>query len=107
MQKKWEQVFTDGTSRRQIALQNLVIGLLDDNVLKPLILSSSIISEDETSENQAKEILLKVKSCGERLDQWASVLQREFPYSKDKIPSSKEMNICKFLYLLLFRFNTR
>ncbi len=52
---------TDGTSRRQIALQNLVIGLLDGNVLKPLILSSSIISEDETSENQVKAIMLKAK----------------------------------------------
>ena len=59
---KWEQVFTDGTSRRQISLQNLVIGLLDDNVLKPLILSSSIIPEDETSENQVNAIMLKVRN---------------------------------------------
>ena len=58
---KWEQVFTDGTSRRQISLQNLVIALLDDEIMKPLILSSSIISEDETSENQVKAILAKVR----------------------------------------------
>ena len=58
---KWEQVFTDGTSQRQIALQNLVIALLEDNILKPLILSSSIIPEDETSEKQANAIMLKVR----------------------------------------------
>ena len=58
---KWEQAFTDGTSRRQISLQNLVIALLDDETMKPLILSSSIISEDETSENQVNAILSKVR----------------------------------------------
>ena len=58
--EKWEQVFTDGTSRRQIALQNLVVGLLNDGVMKPLILSSAIISENETSEKQVEAIILKV-----------------------------------------------
>ena len=56
-----EQVFTNGTSQRQITLQNLVISLLDDDMFKQLILSCSIIPEDETSENQVNAIMLKVR----------------------------------------------
>ena len=40
----WDQAFTDGTSRRRISLYNLVIALLDDDIMKPLILSCSTIS---------------------------------------------------------------
>ena len=93
--EKWDQLFTDGTSRRQIALQNLVVGLLDDEVMKPLILSSSIISENETSEKQVEAIISKLKTSGERLDQWATVLQREYPDSTYKIPNGKELHIGK------------
>ena len=28
--EKWGQLFTDGTTRRQIAFQNLVVGLMDE-----------------------------------------------------------------------------
>ena len=39
----WQQLFTDGTSRRQVALQNLIISITENNELRPLILSSAII----------------------------------------------------------------
>ena len=73
----------------------MVVGLLDDEVMKPLILSSSIISENETSEKQVEAIISKLKTSGERLDQWATVLQREYPDSTYKIPNGKELHIGK------------
>ena len=53
----WHQLFTDGTTRRQIAFQNLVIALMEDGKLDPVIVSSCMILEDETSETQVKSIV--------------------------------------------------
>ena len=53
----WHQLFTDGTSRRQIAFQNLVIALMEDGKLDPVIVSSCMVLEDETSEKQVKSIV--------------------------------------------------
>ena len=52
----WHQLFTDGTTRRQIAFQNLVIALMEDGDLDPVIVSSCMILEDETSETHVKSI---------------------------------------------------
>jgi len=53
----WHQAFTDGTTRRQIAFQNLVIALLEDGNLDPVIVSSSMYVENETSERCVQSIL--------------------------------------------------
>ena len=55
--KTWHQMFTDGTSRRQIAFQNLVIALMEDGKLDPVIVSSCMVLENETSEMQVKSIV--------------------------------------------------
>lgn len=60
----WHQLFTDGTTRRQIAFQNLVIGLMEDGKLDPVIVSSCMILEDETSETQVQSIVDMVSSFG-------------------------------------------
>ena len=57
----WRQFFTDGTTRRQIAFQNLVIALREDGKLDPVIVSSCMILEDETSETQVKSIVDMVR----------------------------------------------
>ena len=31
---KWEQLFTDGTSRRQVAFQNLIVSIEEDDLFK-------------------------------------------------------------------------
>ena len=54
--ESWHQLFTDGTSRRQIAFQNLVIALMENGKLDPVIVSSCMVLDDETSENQVKSI---------------------------------------------------
>ena len=53
----WQLLFTDGTSRRQVALQNLIISITENYELRPLILSSAIILEGGSSEQQQNAIL--------------------------------------------------
>ena len=59
----WHQMFTDGTTRRQTAFQDLIIALMEDDVLDPVIVSSCIILENETSEGQLNAILTQVRTC--------------------------------------------
>ena len=48
--ESWGQIFTDTTSIRQCAFQALVVGLMDeDGFLDPVIVSSCIFLENETS----------------------------------------------------------
>ena len=58
--RTWLQLFTDGTTRRQIAFQNLVIGLMYGEVFDSVIASSCIFLEDETSVKQVEAIEKKV-----------------------------------------------
>lgn len=56
----WHQLFTDGTSRRQIAFQNLVIGLMEGDEFDSVIASLCIFSENETAAKQVEGINSKV-----------------------------------------------
>ena len=62
----WKQLFFDGTTRRQKSFTALIIGLLDEDgedgnsSIDPVVVSSCIFTEDETSENQAQGIIDKV-----------------------------------------------
>ena len=53
----WRQLFTDGTARRQIAFQNLVIAVMEQGKLEPVLVSSCMVLESETSDNQVKSIM--------------------------------------------------
>ena len=55
----WHQVFTDGTTRRQIAFQNLVIALMEEEggKLVPVIVSSCMYVENETSKRCVQSII--------------------------------------------------
>jgi hypothetical protein len=57
--KKWGQLHTDGTGRRQIAMQDLSFSIQNDKdgLFEPLLLTSSIIPKDECSETVAEAIL--------------------------------------------------
>ena len=68
--KDWAQLFTDGTSRRKVALQNLIVSVVESEEIKPLILSSVIILEGETSEHQQEAILNMINKGVERLKRW-------------------------------------
>jgi hypothetical protein len=56
----WHQLFTDDTTRRQIAFQNLVIGLMEGEEFDSVIASSCIFLEDETAVKQVEAIKSKV-----------------------------------------------
>ena len=53
----YEQLFTDGTSRRQTAIQNAVVGILTEGGFKMVTLSSGILAENETSEYLVSSML--------------------------------------------------
>ena len=57
----WDQLWTDATTRRQIPFTALIIGVLGNNEkIDPIVVSSCIFLEDETSETQADGIVNKV-----------------------------------------------
>ena len=61
--KTWHQAFTDGTTRRQIAFQNLVIALMENGELDPVIVSSCMFVENETAEKCVLSIKETVSYC--------------------------------------------
>ena len=56
----WYQLFICGTSRRQIAFQNLVIGIMEGDTFDSVIASSCVFLENESEEKQVKAIKSKV-----------------------------------------------
>ena len=61
--ERYYQGFTDGTSKKQIAFQNLVVSVMgDDNKFVPIILSSCMILEDESSDTNLRNIIDQVRS---------------------------------------------
>ena len=62
--ESWEQLFTDGTSWRQVSFQNIIIGLLtnETETLDPLYVSSCIFTENETSKKQVEGIIERVRN---------------------------------------------
>ena len=48
--KDWQQLFADRISRRQTVIQNLIVTIKEDNVLKNIVLSSSIVPVGGLSE---------------------------------------------------------
>ena len=60
MNATWKQLCTNGTTRRQIGFQLLVIGLLTEKGFESVIASSCIFMDDETSNMQVKGIEDKV-----------------------------------------------
>ena len=57
----WHQIFADSTSCRQCAVQALVVGLMDeDMLLDPVIVSSCIFLENETSQTKFDTIVDQV-----------------------------------------------
>ena len=96
--KKWKQLFTDGTSRQQTAYTNLAISIEEDDeeMLTPLLLSSSIYATDETAETVVLAIENTVKEKGELLDKWigmhCTLFGEDYPHS---IPPGTSLHLSK------------
>ena len=80
----YEQLFSDGTSRRQTSIQNVIIRFLSDGGFKTITLSTSIIAEDETAESLSKSIRQIFKG-GELLDAWQDFTLEMYPAWVDKV----------------------
>jgi hypothetical protein len=94
----YEQFFSDGTSRRQTSIQNVVIRFLSDGGFKTITLSTSIIAEDETAESLSKSIMQTFKESGELLDAWRYVTVEMYPARVDlvdMIPKGSDLTLSK------------
>ena len=58
----WAEIFFDATTHRQVPFSAVVTSLMGDDpeTIDPLIVSSCVILEDETSETQVDGIVTKV-----------------------------------------------
>ncbi len=94
----YEQLFSDGTSRRQTSIQNVIIRLLLDGGFKTITLSISIIADDETSESLSKSIMQTFKESGALLDAWRDVTVQMYPARVDlldMIPKGSDLTLSK------------
>ncbi len=94
----YEQLFSDGTSRRQTSIQNVIIRFLLDGGFKTITLSTSIIAEDETSESLSKSIMQTFKESGALLDAWRDVTVKMYPAWVDlleMIPKGSNLTLSK------------
>ena len=93
-----DQIFTDGTNRRQTSLQALICGFISDNGLHMVTLSSCIIAEEETAESLTQSIIHAFKESGELLQAWCDVTAALFPNQQDlfeTIPAPAELTLAK------------
>ena len=98
----WKQLHTDETSRRQISLVNVVVGLIgSDGILKSICLSGSIIAEDSTADNQSRAIISSFSESAQLLADWIKTTAEMFPERDDlldMIPKPSSMCVSKLLH---------
>ena len=62
---KWNQLFTDVTSRRQVSFQALLVGVMDDGgLIDPVVVSSCFFHGGRESETEAQCVIDKVCCIG-------------------------------------------
>ena len=73
-------IHTDGTGRRKDNIVNLAVSIPQDDTLEQLyiLLSSSIMPEDETAQGQLDAILAFFEEKREWLGKWKEVFERDF-----------------------------
>ena len=83
----WAEIFFDATTRRQVPFSAVVISLMGDDpeTIDPLIVSSCVILEDETSEMQVDGIVTKVLTQISRTYSIALQLQGTHHYSLQRL----------------------
>jgi len=77
--EKYLEQYSDGTQRRQIALQNFILRIAIEGGFRCITLNSAILSEDETSEFIMESMLRTFKEGWDRLTTWQAIVQREYP----------------------------
>lgn len=93
-----EQLFTDGTNRRQTPLNNVILKVKHNGVSKNIALDTCIIAVNETAESIKYAVLQCFKDCSLLLDHWRSVTATLYPSRPElveMIPPSSDLNIAK------------
>ena len=97
----WKQLHMDETSRQQISLVNVIVGLLGtDGVLKLICLLGSIIVEDSTFENQSCSIISSFNESAQLLADWIEMMKEMYLGHEDLvnlIPRPSSMCVSKLL----------
>ena len=97
----WKQLHTDETSRRQISLVNVVVGLIgSDGILRSICLSGSIITDNSTAENQSRAIISSFTESSQLRANWIKTTAEMFPDRDDLldlIPKPSSMCVSKLL----------
>ena len=74
--KDWKQMHNDKTSRWQKSLVNIVMTIVDqDDNLKTICLSGSIIAEDKSADEQSRAIIGHFDGVGRLLKIWRETTQ--------------------------------
>jgi hypothetical protein len=94
--KDWKQLHTDETSRCQISIVNVIISILsEDNELKTICMSGSIISKDGTADEQSRVIIGAFNDSGRLLQEWREMTAAMYPDDIEllsTIPKSEDMS---------------
>jgi hypothetical protein len=97
----WKQLHTDETSRRQISLVNVVVGLIgSDGILRSICLLGSIIAEGSNADNQSRAIISSFTESAQLLADWMKTTAEMFPDHDDPldiIPKPSSMCVSKLL----------
>ena len=90
-----KQLHTDGTSRHQSALQNMVISHQDEcGELISILLTTNIIPENEKSATICESILDAIEDKGKLLTKWRDVYELLYDDDHD-IPLAEDLTITK------------
>ena len=95
---KYIEQHSDGTSRRQISIQNNIIRIAVEGGYKNVTLDSACLSVDETSEMIADSILRSFSSGRVMLQEWRDVTAQLYPGCNDlldRIPQPILLTIAK------------
>ena len=91
--EKWEQLFWDGTSRRQTAITTMVASILEDDEIRPIILTCSHIAEGETAEQTLDSIIKIIEKGRVWLKRWIDVCTELFPEEDHCLPDPDKLKI--------------
>ncbi len=75
----FQQIFTDGTSRRQHELINVLIGYTTDDGIKTVTLDNMILAADKKSISTAKAIMNAMDNAQQLLRGWIDVTKEMYP----------------------------
>ena len=91
--------FSDGTDRRQIKIENAIVGYLSDKGYRTITLATDIIAERGTGEGLRDAAMLAFKQGRNLLREWRDCTARMFPGRADLLsllPDASQLCVSKF-----------